>query len=139
MNSDRPLNSDKPNDVLRWRIRLYTRGINERYRNYMGIFLVLVQDKSFNKKLPKEVFYNFCLLNSQNQRVNLVRSHDSREFYENETWGFPKFLKKKLIESDYNNLIPNDQMTIIVELIVFGQISTTDKIDQERKLSIDSR
>lgn len=120
-------NSDKQGDCLKWRLRLYTRGINEKYRGYMGLFLVLVQDRSMNKKLPKEVVYNFCILNSLNQKVNLVRSHESRDFKENDSWGFPKFLSKKIIETDCNNLVPNDRLTIFAEMCVYGHISTLDK------------
>ena len=119
-------------------MRLYTKGINDRYRDYMGLFLVLVQDKSINKRLPKEVIYNFCILNTLNQKVNLVRSHDGREFKESDSWGFPKFLLKNVIEKDYNNLVPNDQLTILVEMCVFGHISTSDKTLDRTLIDTDS-
>lgn len=94
----------------------------------MGLFLVLVQDRSPNKKLPKEVQYSFCILNSLDQKVNLVRSHEGRTFWENDAWGFPKFLSRGATETDYNNLMPNDQLTILVEMTIFGHISTLDKV-----------
>lgn len=109
------------------------KGVNEKYKQYMGIFLVLVQDKSLNKKIAKEVTYNFCLLNESGQKVNLVRSQESREFKENDQWGFPKFLSKSLIDNDYNNLLHNDCLTILVEMCVFGNISTLDKSENEGK------
>ena len=109
-------------------MRLYTKGISEKYRQYMGLFLVLVQDRRPNKKLPTEVLYSFSILNSLDQKVNLARSHEDRAFAEMDSWGFPKFLPKSAVETDYRNLMPNDQLTILVEMTVFGQISTLDKI-----------
>lgn len=119
--------SDREFDCLKWKMRLYTKGINEKYRRYMGLFLVLVQDRRPNKKLPTEVLYSFSVLNSLDQKVNLVRSNEGRTFAEMDSWGFPKFLPKSAIETDYTNLMPNDQLTILVEMTVFGQISTLDK------------
>ena len=113
---------------MKWKMRLYTKGISEKYRQYMGLFLVLVQDRRPNKKLPTEVLYSFSILNSLDQKVNLARSHEDRAFAEMDSWGFPKFLPKSAVETDYRNLMPNDQLTILVEMTVFGQISTLDKI-----------
>lgn len=53
----------------------------------MGLFLVLVQDRRTNKKIPSEVLYSFAILNSSGQKVNLVKCHEGRIFAEMDSWG----------------------------------------------------
>ena len=74
-------------DCLKWKMRLYTKGINEKYRRFMGLFLVLVQDRRTNKKVPAEVLYSFSVLNSSGQKVSSVKCHEGRTFSEMDSWG----------------------------------------------------
>uniref|UniRef100_A0A0K0EZZ2 Speckle-type POZ protein-like (inferred by orthology to a human protein) n=1 Tax=Strongyloides venezuelensis TaxID=75913 RepID=A0A0K0EZZ2_STRVS len=95
---------------------VYPNGENERLKEYVSIYLVLLKP---NKAKAK---YTISILNDKEEEKNIWNSIGTREFDRNDKnfiWGYRKFVKKDLLLEKSNCLLINDTLTILCKAEIF--------------------
>ncbi|KAH9364052.1 hypothetical protein HPB48_016390 [Haemaphysalis longicornis] len=98
---------------LKWRVQLYPRGRYEESKEFVSLSLELV-DSDKNDVLAE---YKCAVLDEAGRQTN-VRNGTSR-FYRGGCWGWSNFIDKSCLQKSTDNLLPNDKLTIYIEVIAF--------------------
>uniref|UniRef100_A0A0N5B282 Speckle-type POZ protein n=1 Tax=Strongyloides papillosus TaxID=174720 RepID=A0A0N5B282_STREA len=122
-----------------WCLLIYLNGQNEKYKEYVSVYLVL--------KKPNKVKVKFrrSILNDEEGEGNVCNVKNVVDLDKGQSWGFPKFVKNVFLLNKWNGLLVNDTLTIICETeIIDFKSENHDNLDTsinvttpQSKLSLD--
>ncbi|CAJ0598246.1 unnamed protein product [Cylicocyclus nassatus] len=81
-------------DKLKWCLRINPKGLDEESRDYLSLYLLLVQCAKKTKAMESQRAYRF------------VQGKD---------WGFKKFIRRDFLLDESNGLLPDDRLSIFCE------------------------
>lgn len=105
----------------RWCLRLYPKGINESFKDYLSLYLY----RKSGSDCKIEGRYELSLLNDRKEKF----VHECEECHYNKnysSWGFPAFVKYELITDKANGLLVDDSLTFRCEIaLIVGNINVS--------------
>uniref|UniRef100_A0A1I8I867 Speckle-type POZ protein n=3 Tax=Macrostomum lignano TaxID=282301 RepID=A0A1I8I867_9PLAT len=107
-----------PNDKLRWCLRINPKGLDEESKDYLSLYLLLVNCGSRNEVRAK---FKFSLLNAKREETKAMESQRAYRFVQGKDWGFKKFIRRDFLVDEANGLLPDDRLTIHCEVSVVGE------------------
>ncbi|UYV69649.1 SPOPL [Cordylochernes scorpioides] len=107
--------SSPTNDKLRWYLRLFPNGTGDNCEGFLSLFLCL--DSTL-----RNINTTFKLSIIDVDREVAIVQKTKRRFYEVESndWGWHKFVKRDTLLDKKQELLPNDQLTILCQLSVLS-------------------
>uniref|UniRef100_A0A0K0G3X7 Speckle-type POZ protein-like (inferred by orthology to a human protein) n=1 Tax=Strongyloides venezuelensis TaxID=75913 RepID=A0A0K0G3X7_STRVS len=95
-------------DRSEWCLHIYPNGNNEKSKEYVSVFLMLLRPGKVKAKT------RFCILNDkvEEKRITCIGICDYSQY---NGWGYPKFVKKDFLKNKSNGLLNNDKLTILCE------------------------
>ncbi|CAJ0574388.1 unnamed protein product, partial [Mesorhabditis spiculigera] len=114
------------NDKLKWCLRINPKGLDEESRDYLSLYLLLVQS---NKNEVRAKF-KFSILNVKREETKAMESQRAYRFVQGKDWGFKKFIRRDFLLDENNGLLPDDklkfQVSVVAETVnVTGQSNAT--------------
>lgn len=109
----------RESDEIKWRIEVYPMGDTEENKNHLSLYLVL---DSCNQTEVK-VGFRFFIINAKGERYRSVNDADVDDlgtFANGESWGKGQFVERVFLLDPANDLLPNDNLTILCEGSVEG-------------------
>ncbi|XP_063089735.1 speckle-type POZ protein-like [Cavia porcellus] len=106
--------SSQQNDKLKWGLRLYPKGIDEESKDYLSLYLKLIQSPT-RELLAKFKFY---ILNANGEKTKEKASHQPYRFVQGRYWGFKHFILRHFIFDATTDLLPDDRLTFFCEVKV---------------------
>ncbi|TPP56080.1 Speckle-type POZ protein [Fasciola gigantica] len=107
-----------PNDKLKWCLRINPKGLDEESREYLSLYLLLVNCGTKSEARAK---FKFSLLNAKREETKAMESQRAYRFVQGKDWGFKKFIRRDVLMDEANGLLPNDRLTILCEVSVVGE------------------
>lgn len=113
-------------DETKWCLKLYIKGINDNYKDYLSIYLY----RKSGSEYKVDGRYAISILNAK--REKFAEENEECEYNKNySSWGFPAFIKGEVIEDAANNLLTNDTLTLLCELsIVLGIVNLSSEVEK---------
>ncbi|CAH8598849.1 unnamed protein product [Schistosoma haematobium] len=108
-----------PNDKLKWCLRINPKGLDEESREYLSLYLLLVNCGTKSEARAK---FKFSILNAKREETKAMESQRAYRFVQGKDWGFKKFIRRDVLMDEANGLLPNDRLTILCEVSVVGEI-----------------
>lgn len=100
------------NDKLKWCLRINPKGLDEESRDYLSLYLLLVQ---CNKSEVRAKF-KFSILNAKREETKAMESQRAYRFVQGKDWGFKKFIRRDFLLDEANGLLPGDRLSIFCEV-----------------------
>nr|CAH8858067.1 unnamed protein product [Trichobilharzia regenti] len=107
-----------PNDKLKWCLRINPKGLDEESREYLSLYLLLVNCGTKSEARAK---FKFSILNNKREETKAMESQRAYRFVQGKDWGFKKFIRRDVLMDEANGLLPNDRLTILCEVSVVGE------------------
>ncbi|KAL3070186.1 hypothetical protein niasHT_039379 [Heterodera trifolii] len=103
-----------PNDKLKWCLRINPKGIDEESKEYLSLYLLLVQcdDEEICAKIK------FSILNAKQEETKAMESQGACRFVQGKDWGVKKFIRRDFLLDEQNGLLSNDWLTISCEVSI---------------------
>ena len=101
-----------------WCLHLYPSGHDETNRDYLGLFLNLLNPNQLTAKQA------FAVANGQGQPANVVKSQ-SRQFQVDVPWGYKQFVARSRLLDHTDPLLIDDSLTVICKIESVNQLVTT--------------
>ncbi|PIC38716.1 hypothetical protein B9Z55_010629 [Caenorhabditis nigoni] len=105
------------NDKLKWCLRINPKGLDEESRDYLSLYLLLVQ---CNKSEVRAKF-KFSILNAKREETKAMESQRAYRFVQGKDWGFKKFIRRDFLLDEANGLLPGDRLSIFCEVSVVAE------------------
>uniref|UniRef100_A0A8R1HQ34 Speckle-type POZ protein n=1 Tax=Caenorhabditis japonica TaxID=281687 RepID=A0A8R1HQ34_CAEJA len=105
------------NDKLKWCLRINPKGLDEESRDYLSLYLLLVQ---CNKSEVRAKF-KFSILNAKREETKAMESQRAYRFVQGKDWGFKKFIRRDFLLDEVNGLLPDDRLSIFCEVSVVAE------------------
>lgn len=105
------------NDKLKWCLRINPKGLDEESRDYLSLYLLLVQ---CNKSEVRAKF-KFSILNAKREETKAMESQRAYRFVQGKDWGFKKFIRRDFLLDESNGLLPDDRLSIFCEVSVVAE------------------
>ncbi|CAJ0931022.1 unnamed protein product, partial [Mesorhabditis belari] len=105
------------NDKLKWCLRINPKGLDEESRDYLSLYLLLVQ---CNKNEVRAKF-KFSILNAKREETKAMESQRAYRFVQGKDWGFKKFIRRDFLLDESNGLLPEDKLSIFCEVSVVAE------------------
>ncbi|PAV67061.1 hypothetical protein WR25_18398 isoform B [Diploscapter pachys] len=105
------------NDKLKWCLRINPKGLDEESRDYLSLYLQLVQ---CNKSEVRAKF-KFSILNAKREETKAMESQRAYRFVQGKDWGFKKFIRRDFLLDETNGLLPDDRLSIFCEVSVVAE------------------
>ncbi|CAI4231479.1 unnamed protein product [Auanema sp. JU1783] len=105
------------NDKLKWCLRINPKGLDEESRDYLSLYLLLVQ---CNKNEVRAKF-KFSILNAKREETKAMESQRAYRFVQGKDWGFKKFIRRDFLLDETNGLLPDDRLSIFCEVSVVAE------------------
>ncbi|KAA0192476.1 BTB and MATH domain-containing protein 43 [Fasciolopsis buskii] len=102
-----------PNDKLKWCLRINPKGLDEESREYLSLYLLLVNCGTKSEARAK---FKFSLLNAKREETKAMESQRAYRFVQGKDWGFKKFIRRDVLMDEASGLLPNDRLTILCEV-----------------------
>lgn len=120
-------------EETKWCLKLYLKGINDNYKDYISIYLYRKSGAEY--KIDGQ--YKISILNDRKEKF--AEESEECEYNKNySSWGFPAFIKSEIIYDSANNLLTNDILFIHCELTIFmGMISISSEVEKVHKKYLD--
>ncbi|CAH8566772.1 unnamed protein product [Heterobilharzia americana] len=96
-----------PNDKLKWCLRINPKGLDEESREYLSLYLLLVNCGTKSEARAK---FKFSILNAKREETKAMESQRPTDL-----------CKAKIGALKTNGLLPNDRLTILCEVSVVGE------------------
>lgn len=104
---------DYPPSILQWHLQVFPRGREERFSNYVAVFLHLVTRTGETKSIQGS--FSLGLLNQDNQLV--FGRKCSGEFEPGRGWGYANYFSRTdILDGDNLILSSSDQLTLVCDL-----------------------
>ncbi|VDD76258.1 unnamed protein product [Mesocestoides corti] len=110
--------SSGPNDKLKWCLRINPKGLDEESREYLSLYLLLMNCGSKGEARAK---FKFSILNAKREETKAMESQRAYRFVQGKDWGFKKFIRRDVLMDESSGLLPNDRLTIVCEISVVGE------------------
>uniref|UniRef100_A0A1I7TNM9 Protein roadkill n=2 Tax=Caenorhabditis tropicalis TaxID=1561998 RepID=A0A1I7TNM9_9PELO len=104
-------------DKLKWCLRINPKGLDEESRDYLSLYLLLVQ---CNKSEVRAKF-KFSILNAKREETKAMESQRAYRFVQGKDWGFKKFIRRDFLLDEANGLLPGDRLSIFCEVSVVAE------------------
>ncbi|CAL8099182.1 unnamed protein product [Calicophoron daubneyi] len=118
-----------PNDKLKWCLRINPKGLDEESREYLSLYLLLVNCGTKSEARAK---FKFSILNAKREETKAMESQRAYRFVQGKDWGFKKFIRRDVLMDEANGLLPNDRLTILCEVSVVGEtLSESGQINNQ--------
>ena len=103
-----------------WKLRLYPKGNAENASNFLSVYLYNETENDVR------IRYQFSILDSNKEAGNCVSStrHFKKKSAPEDNWGFNKVIELSSLKSESSQLLPNDNLTIVCDLTIFGPENT---------------
>lgn len=98
-------------DSVKWSVQLYPNGFNTACSDHLSLFAAF---QSNNKSLTLSKRVEFSIIDARGQKRNRVSFEDT--FSPNFGRGFGKFVSRKRLRSQADQLLPNDTLTICCQV-----------------------
>lgn len=103
-------------DPLKWCLTVHPRGMGEDTEAYVSCYLVLLSCERDQAR----VRFKFSIINAKQEEVNTMDSRRADRLSDINAWGFRKFIRRDFLLDKANEMLPDDKLTLICELSVFG-------------------
>nr|VZI16264.1 unnamed protein product [Spirometra erinaceieuropaei] len=110
--------SSGPNDKLKWCLRINPKGLDEESREYLSLYLLLVNCGTKSEARAK---FKFSILNAKREETKAMESQRAYRFVQGKDWGFKKFIRRDVLMDEASGLLPNDRLTLVCEISVVGE------------------
>lgn len=118
-----------PNDKLKWCLRINPKGLDEESREYLSLYLLLVNCGTKSEARAK---FKFSILNAKREETKAMESQRAYRFVQGKDWGFKKFIRRDVLMDEANGLLPNDRLTILCEVSVVGDtVSESGQVNNQ--------
>ncbi|KAL5966630.1 BTB and MATH domain-containing protein 43, partial [Taenia solium] len=122
--------SSGPNDKLKWCLRINPKGLDEESREYLSLYLLLINCGSKSEARAK---FKFSILNAKREETKAMESQRAYRFVQGKDWGFKKFIRRDVLMDEASGLLPNDRLTIVCEISVVGDtLSDSGQINNQQ-------
>nr|CDS24579.1 protein roadkill [Echinococcus granulosus] len=122
--------SSGPNDKLKWCLRINPKGLDEESREYLSLYLLLINCGSKSEARAK---FKFSILNAKREETKAMESQRAYRFVQGKDWGFKKFIRRDVLMDETSGLLPNDRLTIVCEISVVGDtLSDSGQINNQQ-------
>jgi speckle-type POZ protein len=105
-------------DKLRWRLKLFPRGLNMECENYISVFLEMVSNEANNFNAT----FQFSLLNRWGEKVcksvRLIFPHPSSISKSN---GLRDFIDRKILSDEKKGLLTDDILTVLCDIDIVSE------------------
>ncbi|KIH58947.1 MATH domain protein [Ancylostoma duodenale] len=98
-------------DKLKWCLRINPKGLDEESRDYLSLYLLLVQCA----KSEVRAKFKFSILNAKREETKAMESQRAYRFVQGKDWGFKKFIRRDFLLDESNGLLPDDRLSIFCE------------------------
>ncbi|XP_063089628.1 speckle-type POZ protein-like [Cavia porcellus] len=119
--------SPEENGELKWRLRVYPKGINEESKEYLSLCLALISCP-MREAWAKFTFY---IVNDKGHKAKGLSSKEVRRFDTGTKLGIRKFILRDFLLDPTNGLLPDDKLTLFCEVNV--SLDSTDSFSQNNK------
>lgn len=100
-------------DESKWCLRLYLKGINENFKDYLSLYLYRKSGVEF--KLDGQ--YKLSILSKK--RGKIMEQTEECQYNKNySSWGFPGFVKNELLKDETSRILVDDTITFHCEITV---------------------
>ncbi|VDL95016.1 unnamed protein product [Schistocephalus solidus] len=110
--------SSGQNDKLKWCLRINPKGLDEESREYLSLYLLLVNCGTKSEARAK---FKFSILNAKREETKAMESQRAYRFVQGKDWGFKKFIRRDVLMDEASGLLPNDRLTLVCEISVVGE------------------
>ncbi|VUZ41516.1 unnamed protein product [Hymenolepis diminuta] len=122
--------SSGPNDKLKWCLRINPKGLDEESREYLSLYLLLINCGSKSEARAK---FKFSILNAKREETKAMESQRAYRFVQGKDWGFKKFIRRDVLMDEASGLLPSDRLTIVCEISVVGDtLSDSGQINNQQ-------
>ncbi|VDL74431.1 unnamed protein product [Nippostrongylus brasiliensis] len=104
-------------DKLKWCLRINPKGLDEESRDYLSLYLLLVQCA----KSEVRAKFKFSILNAKREETKAMESQRAYRFVQGKDWGFKKFIRRDFLLDESNGLLPDDRLSIFCEVSVVAE------------------
>lgn len=116
---------------LKWCLKVNPRGLDDESKDYLSVFLTLETEQptenSENIETPEvRAKFKFSILNREREETKAMESQKAYKFVEGKDWGFKKFIRRDFLMAEDNGLLAGDILTLLCEVSVVGQETTTN-------------
>ncbi|VDM65455.1 unnamed protein product [Strongylus vulgaris] len=101
-------------DKLKWCLRINPKGLDEESRDYLSLYLLLVQCA----KSEVRAKFKFSILNAKREETKAMESQRAYRFVQGKDWGFKKFIRRDFLLDESNGLLPDDRLSIFCEVSI---------------------
>ena len=125
-----PKFSSDTNDKIKWRLKLYVNGENEKSKDYVSLFLYLVSPE----ETKVEVKGQLSILNAKGVRSNKI---DFQYVYEDAGGrGYRKFIERNTLLDKSQGYLSDDKLTIVCQGDVIKNSVTVAGQSNPRKIKV---
>lgn len=96
-------------DSNKWRLRVNPHGLDDESRDYLSLYLLLVESPEDQEIRAK---FKFSILNSRRDETKAMESQKVYNYSKGKDWGFKKFIRRDFLMQDQNGLLPDDTLTL---------------------------
>ena len=101
-------------DKVEWCLRVHPNGSDEESRNYLSVYLVLVNCP----KRQVRAKFEFWIKNSQGEKYQCMKSFNVHSFQKNQYRGFKRFILRDFLFSNPQRLLDEDQLTLCCKVSI---------------------
>lgn len=109
------------NDQPKWRLNVRSSKADSKSENYVSVHLEL----ACSTKPVRRAKFKLSILNSKREETDVLWKSPTVSFTERNNWGFKKFIPKDILIDRFDELLPEDKLTIFCEVVVFGDIEVS--------------
>jgi hypothetical protein len=109
-----PVFSLKDNDKMTWCLRVYPTGVDEKNKDYVSLYLILLSCEKGSVWAKFEV----CILNAKGEKCNTERIPSFSRILQYQALGFEKFIIRHTFLSLAQVLTPDDKFTVLCKVSV---------------------
>ncbi|XP_037521121.1 speckle-type POZ protein B [Rhipicephalus sanguineus] len=107
------------NEPVTWRVKLFPRGSDEYYEQFVSVFLVSCNTRCVSARV------RFSIIDAQEQ-VAIRKCTETRTFMsKGDGWGFGILVARLALKQNSSNLLPNDMLTLKCEVVALESSTTS--------------
>ena len=109
-----PVFSLEDNDKMTWCLRVYPTGVDEKNKDYVSLYLILLSCEKGSVWAKFEV----CILNAKGEKCKTERIPSFSRIQPHQPFGFEKFITRDSFLSPAQVLTPDDKFTLLCKVSV---------------------
>lgn len=120
------------NDQPKWRLSVRPSGADADSEGYVSIALELTS----SAQPVSRAKFKLSILNYKREKTDVLCLSPTVSFFEQNNWGFKKFIRKDTLIDRSHELLPEDKLTLCCEVLVFGDITVSSGHPYVRHIKI---